>query len=298
MASSSAIASCTPDKPHQPRGFPFPKLEYGKTNVAKRSFQPSWFDKWPWLHYCEENDSVVCHISLLAKSEKKLLWSSNADTAFISRGFSNWKDATKKFPIHEGTICHKEACLKVIILPSTTPDIASSLSLQHQVECKERRQCFLKILSNVRFLARQGLPLRGHDDETESNFFQLLKLRGEDDPRIETWLKKKTDKYTSADIQNEILKLMAMRVLRELILPIQAAPFFCIMVDETTDAANKEQVVVCLRWVDDIFEAHEMFVGLYKVESTEASAILFVIRDVLKRFNISIAKLRGHYVGL
>ena len=56
---------------------------------------------------------------------------------------------------------------------------------------------------------------------------------------------------------------MAMRVLRELIVPIQAAPFICIMVDEITDAANKEQVVVCLRWVDDIFEVHEMFVGLY-----------------------------------
>lgn len=70
-------------------------------------------------------------------------------------------------------------------------------------------------------------------------------------------------------------------------------PFICIMVDETTDAANKEQVVVCLRWVDDIFEAHEIFVGLYEVESTEASAIFFLIRDVLKRFNISIAKLRG-----
>ena len=113
----------------------------------------------------------------------------------------------------------------------------------------------------MRFLARHGLPLHvgGHGDETESDFFQLLKLRGEDDPRIETWLKKKTDKYTSSDIQNETLKPMAMRVLREL---IQAAPFICIMVDEFTDAANKEQVVVCLRWVDDIFDAHEIFVGL------------------------------------
>ena len=82
---------------------------------------------------------------------------------------------------------------------------------------------------------------------------------------------------------------MAMSVLRELIVPIQAAPFICIMVDETTDAANKEQVVVYLRWVDDIFQVHEIIIGLYDVESTKASAILFVIRDVLKRFNISIA---------
>ena len=152
MASSSAIASCTPDKPHQPRGFPFPKREYGKTNVAKRFFQPSWFDKWPWLHYCEENDSVVCHTCLLAKSEKKLLWSSIMLTLRSYQedlAIGRTPQRNLIIPIHEGTICHKEACLKVIILPSTTPDIASSLSLQHQVECKERRQCFLKILSNM-----------------------------------------------------------------------------------------------------------------------------------------------------
>ena len=36
------------------------------------------------------------------------------------------------------------------------------------------------------------LPIiRGHGDETESNFIQLLKLRSEDDPRVEAWLKKK-----------------------------------------------------------------------------------------------------------
>ena len=54
---------------------------------------------------------------------------------------------------------------------------------------------------------------------------------------------------------------MAMRVLHELIVPIQAALSICIMADETTDA--KEQVVVCLRWVHvgDIFEPHEVFIG-------------------------------------
>lgn len=45
---------------------------------------------------------------------------------------------------------------------------------------------------------------------------------------------------------NEIMNIMAMKVSRNLIAPIQAAPFKCIMADETTDAANKEQVVVCL----------------------------------------------------
>lgn len=53
---------------------------------------------------------------------------------------------------------------------------------------------------------------------------------------------KKTNKYTSSGIQNKIIKDMVMKVLRELILLIQAAPFLCIMVNENTDVANNEQV--------------------------------------------------------
>ena len=55
---------------------------------------------------------------------------------------------------------------------------------------------FLKVLSNIRYLARQGLPLRGYGDpktltESESNFVQLMKLRDEDDSRKTGWLEKK-----------------------------------------------------------------------------------------------------------
>ena len=39
------------------------------------------------------------------------------------------------------------------------------------------------------------------------NFIQLLHLRGEDDPGMMEWLKKKTNKYTNATIQNEILNI-------------------------------------------------------------------------------------------
>lgn len=62
------------------------------------------------------------------------------------------------------------------------------------------------------------------------------------------------------------------------------------MVDETTDI-NKEQVVLCLRWVDAGLEAHEDFVVLYEVESTHSVVLLQVIHDVLLRLNISINSL-------
>ena len=244
--SSGSIVLSTTD-PHQPRTFQFPKRDFGKKTVVKRSFQHSWFAKWPWLHYVEERDVALCFTCTRAYSEKKIQWSSNVDLAFVSKGFSNWKDANGKFAIHASSKCHKEAVLKMVTLPSTTRDVAESLSTQHQREKLERRKCFLKVLSSIKFLARQGLPLRGHGDESDSNFLQLLKLRGEDDARIATWLEKKTDKYTAPDMQNEILKVMALEVLRQVVSSLHMAIFLTIMVDETTDMPNKEQVVICFR---------------------------------------------------
>ena len=114
MASSSSISEDTQvalSKPHQPRNFNFPKQEFElRTKLAsyisllhgifiqieRRSFQPSWFNRWSWLHYIEHNDTVLCYTCKKAHLEKKLQWSLNTDAAFVNRGFSNWKDACKK----------------------------------------------------------------------------------------------------------------------------------------------------------------------------------------------------------
>ena len=77
-------------------------------------------------------------------------------------------------------MCHKEAVEKIVTLPATTRDVGELLSRMHAQEKIENRQCFLKILSKLRFVAHQGCAIRGHGDKTDGNFYQLLKLRGED----------------------------------------------------------------------------------------------------------------------
>ena len=67
----------------------------------------------------------------------------------------------------------------MVNLPTTTTDVAETPSVQHQCDKLERRQCLLKVISTVRFLAHQALHLRGHGDECDCNFLQLLKLQGE-----------------------------------------------------------------------------------------------------------------------
>ena len=102
----------------------------------------------------------------------------------------------------------------------------------------------------------------GTDDE--SNFIQLLKLRGKDQPFLLKQLERKKDRYTSHDIQNEIIVILANHVIRDLVLKISGG-FFSIICDEYTDISNNEQLTICIRWVDKELEAHEDFLGFYNV---------------------------------
>ena len=103
---------------------------------------------------------------------------------------------------------------------------------------------FNHYIRELQYLARQGLALRGNDDET-SNFCQLLKLRPKSFPKVEEWLDKKRGKYVTHDRQNELLKIMSNSVLREILDDVRDN-MFSIMADEYTDVSNKEQLIFCL----------------------------------------------------
>ena len=70
--------------------FKFPKKPCGKQN---RTFQSKWFLEFRWLHYNEQNDSVVCFICVKQNAKLNLCAARNKELAFISEGFSNWKKA-------------------------------------------------------------------------------------------------------------------------------------------------------------------------------------------------------------
>ena len=167
------------------------------------------------------------------------------------------------------------------------------LSKAH-VQEKSENQVLLTILSNLRFLARQACVIRGDGNaESDSNFIQLFKLRGEDNPKVYKWMLKLTDKYTSHDMQNDMLKAMAHKVLRNVNSRLHNAFFFTIMADETTNSSNKEQVVIVLRYVDNNdFSVEEEFMGLYCIPSIESDTLVFILKDTLSRLNLPLSKLR------
>ena len=70
---------------------------------------------------------------------------------------------------------------------------------------------------------------------------------------------------------------------------LQHTAYNTITVDETTDISNRQQVVLCFCWVDDNFDIHEDFVGMYTIEAVDADTLVSIIHDVLQSLNLTMS---------
>ena len=84
-------------------------------------------------------------------------------------------------------------------------------------------------------------------------------------------------------MQIEMMTVMALEVLRDVAASRSSPNVLLSMSDETTDSSNSEQVVICLRWVDNSLNAPVEFTGLQQVDTIDAASITF--HNVLQRTN-------------
>ena len=104
--------------------------------------------------------------------------------------------------------CHKIAIDYETNLSRACGNVWEMSSDEGEKTMESNRISFIKVIECFQYLARQGQAMQGDTDD-ESNFIQLLKLRGKDQPLFLKWLEGKEDRYTSHDIQNEIIAIMA-----------------------------------------------------------------------------------------
>jgi len=116
-------------------------------------------------------------------------------------------------------------------------------------------------------------------------------------PELRKWLDKheRSDRYTSHDPQDEILQLAASSILRDIVSEIKSGKcrWFSLIADEYSDIANKEQLSINVRWIDDKMEPHEDFLGFYEIPNIKAETIDKALKDALIRSQLSIRDLRG-----
>ncbi|XP_069482144.1 zinc finger MYM-type protein 1-like [Ambystoma mexicanum] len=215
--------------------------------------------------------------------------SKNAEQAFVTIGFNNWKKALEKFNKHQNSSAHAYSVKQLAHHKASKP-IDSQLWQQVKKQ-QDSWFCLNKIIHTIALLAKQGLALRGHDDK-DGNFRQVLEARADDVPCLKQRITSSRAEYLSPDIQNEVLQLLSHAILRILCNSIGDNPF-AVIVDGTQDISGQEQECFCIRYVDQDLWPHEDFIGLYQAEDTSGASIANIVKDVLCRQGLSLAMLRA-----
>ena len=97
----------------------------------------------------------------------------------------------------------------------------------------------------------------------------------------------------SLNTQNEILQIMALKVLRRIASDLAESGYYCIMADESIDASNIEQLVIGICWVDKEMAVCEEYIGVMPVTQTNGGTIVICIKDVLLHMNLRIQNACG-----
>ena len=155
----------------------------------------------------------------------------------------------------------------------------------------------MKIIGEiVLFCAMHELPLRGHDESSDGIcrgvFLDLIKYTAKHNPQFATKLEQlpKNATYTSAEVQNEILDVMAKSVLDTIKKECIFATFFCISADETKDNAKRELLTITLRYFScSTMSIVEHFIGLTELTDMGAAAITKCILDKIGEMGLSLA---------
>ncbi|XP_073035343.1 uncharacterized protein [Primulina eburnea] len=152
-------------------------------------------------------------------------------------------------------------------------------------------------IESVKFFAMQGCAFKGHDESVDpknrGNYIELINFLGRMNPEIGSILEKaaKDTKYTSAEIQRDILKIIVGIVgvkIREEI----GETKFCILVGDAIDESNKEQMAIILRYVDrdglqlTLVAVSKEVHDVWRFFSTLTSAINFVGSSAERHFQL------------
>ncbi|KAL7591212.1 hypothetical protein Lser_V15G31691 [Lactuca serriola] len=266
-----------------------------------RRFQYSWFNIFPnWLEYSPTTHASYCFICYIFNDKPSVC---HGYDAFTVKGFDNWKKVNDgkncAFLKHIGCSQHRNAVTFAENLMNQATHIENIIVKQNEAQILKNRLRLKASIDTVRWLTFQACALRGHDESPNSknrgNFLQLLNLLASYNDEVANVILENApynSKYTSGDIQKEILSIIANKV-RKHIRSEVGDSYFCVMVDESRDESKKEQMAIVLRFFDAEGMIRERFLDLVHVRDTLSLTLKTNMWRKLLHYQFDVSKIRG-----
>lgn len=129
------------------------------------------------------------------------------------------------------------------------------------------RVVLLEAFKSVHYLARQALPLRGHEHR-DGHFGQIMIDRTETLPTARQWMLHR-DNWLFDNIQNEIIELLAHAVQRRLVSRASVSYYFGLTADRTTDVSSSKQFSCQLHYLDADLAQNSVFLSFYSAPDSK-----------------------------
>uniref|UniRef100_A0A2N9GIB5 TTF-type domain-containing protein n=1 Tax=Fagus sylvatica TaxID=28930 RepID=A0A2N9GIB5_FAGSY len=218
---------------------------------------------------------------------------------FVRTGFKLWHKK-EKLQTHVGGVnsAHNQALKKCEDLMKPNQHINNVFVKQTKEEKIKYRIQLNATVDCIRFLLRQGLAFRGHDESPDSsdkgNFLELLQFLADHNESINEVIQNcpKNNKLTHPNIQKDIVNAAACETTNAIIKDLDNG-FFSVLVDESRDTSIKEQMAVVLRYVDKKGNVTERFLGIVHVTDTTALSLKVAIESLFSKHGLSLSRLRG-----
>ena len=269
----------------------FSRSIYGRD----RKLTPAWFKEHPWLRYSVSTDALYCgYCVLFSNKEAK-------DKLFINP-VTDWVNLSKYVTRHEKpNTSHASSVIAgenfERVKSGKSESIVSKVSSSHREQVKRNRHILDMIIKTLLLCAKQNIAIRGHVEE-KSNFIAILREFADDDQILMEHLNNKNAryKYTSPDIQNELLSMCGKQISDQIVNDCNRAVCFAVMADECTDKSVKEQLSICLRFVE--FEngkvkIREDFLCFVEPDNVKGETIARLLLETLEREGINVEKMRA-----
>lgn len=261
---------------------PFPKDD------SNRCFQPGWADRYEWIEYSKEKNAVFCYPCRQFSRPHK------TDAVFVNRGFCAWKSALasdRGFAKHGNSEIHLSS---MVAWNEQKKRANSNLMVSNLVDSSvlEMRRYYVKsIIGVIQFVVENELSLRGNWDAVSSTengtFMNLFKYTLEKDEKLKACHAIIPDyaKYTSPEIQNELIEILAHCVRQAIVADVNKANYLTLYLDGTKDKQRREILSISMRYICN-GEPVESVLGFERSKFLDAKSIAQVVIDALKSYGV------------